>query len=148
MKSLKETQALRMPNELKIEHYERRRFEATFHRLDLAIQFVHGHNDRGAIVKCFIDAIPRHDAAVKHVEEIWCKIDELQSLLKKKNRLFGNLDSAFNAMLTNPDDFSAYLELLPRMQGNVAERIQTITDTEEKVKAEAEVLEVLIPFHF
>lgn len=130
--------SLPIPKEIKPEHYERRKFEAVFHRLDLCIHFVPGHNRVGAIVKNFINGIPNHDAIVKKVEEKWAMIDEVSSILKKKNRLFRNLDAAYNSLLTKPEEYEEYLDLVPRMK-NIELRLQTITDPEAKAKVESEV---------
>ena len=129
--------SLPIPDDLKPEYYERRKFDAVFHRLDLIIQFIPGKDSFGAIVKSFVNGIPKHDEVVKQIEEKWLLIDEVSMVLKKKNRLFKNLDNAYNVMLTSPEDYDEYLELVPKMK-NIEIRLKTITDSAARVKVEAE----------
>lgn len=126
-----------IPAELKLEGFERLKQTSTFHRLDLAIEFIAGHNNIGAVVKRFTDAIHLHDEIVKRIEEMWKQIDELRRVFNTKNRLFRNMDSAWTLLNHRPDDFSEYLLLRPKMK-NIDERIKKITDTKAKIKAEAD----------
>lgn len=131
---------LTIPDALKAETYERRTFEGSFHRLNLAIRFHSGNDGVGAVVKHFIDAIPNHDKMVKRVEDSLLHMEGLKSVLKKKNCLFKNLDSSFNTLLTNPDELDEYMDLIPKMK-NIDARIKAIRQTEARVKAELEVPE-------
>ena len=124
-------------DELKPEEYVRRSFDAVFHRLDLAIKFTPGKDGFGSIVKTYLNGIPKHDAAVKAVEEKWTLIDEVNFVLKKKNRLFRNMDSAYNALLTSPEDFDEYLDLMPKMN-NIEVRLTTVTDTNTRINMETD----------
>ncbi len=138
---------LPIPPELKPESYEKRKFETVFHRLDLTIEFIPGKDKKGAIVRRFINGIPNHDAIVKSIEEKMDLINEVNNNLKKKLRLFRNLDAAYNMMLTSPDDFDEYQSLIPRMV-NVKQRLEAITDPESKVKLETEVCNLFSLFSF
>ena len=62
--------ALPLPTSIKPQTYERRKFEAVFHRMDLVIEFIPGINNIGAIVKKYMNGIPNHDIAAKNVEDI------------------------------------------------------------------------------
>lgn len=124
---------LEVPDELKLEFYDRRVNEAVFDRLDLVLGLMPGKDGVGAVVKCFLDAIAIHDEIVKTIEEKMDEVGELKKVFLKKSRLFRNLDSAWNIMLDNPVDFYEYLELLPKMK-NIEARLKIVEDA--KVKAE------------
>ena len=126
-----------VPAELKVEFYERRRQTSSFDRLHLAIELIPGHNGIGAIVRGFIDAIALHDVAVKNVEDKWLEVEGLRHDFSRKNRLYRNFDSAWNAMNENQAELDEYLELLPQMV-DMEERIKRITDAKAKVKAESD----------
>lgn len=126
-----------IPNELKIEHYERRVQPAIFDRMDLVVKFIPGKDNIGAIVYGYIDAIKSHDDVVKRVEERWAEVDEIRKNFNKMNRQFRNMDGAWTSMNQRPDEFQEYLALLPKMK-NIESRIERITDSIAKVKAEAD----------
>jgi len=125
------------PPYLKLEHYERRKQAATLDNVGLAITLIPGCNGIGAVVKNFTDAILIHDVCVKKVEEQWVCLEGLQKDFSKKNRLYRNLDGAWNTMNSNQADFDEYLLLKPRMV-NMEERIKRITDAKAKIKAETD----------
>jgi hypothetical protein len=116
-----------IPEDLKLENYEKRIQTASFDRLDLVISFRAGKDDIGATVKGFMDAIPAHDAIVKEIEEKMAEIVLLKRNYYKKNRLFRNLDSAWNLTLDNPVDFYAYLDLVPKMP-KIEKRLAIVED--------------------
>lgn len=125
-----------VPQELKIEFYERRPQSAEFDRVDFAINFVGGKNGVGAIVSSFQDNIIDHDTIVKVIEEKWKVIDVLQRDYNKKNRLFRNLDGAWNNVHDKPEEFDEYCKLIPKMK-NIEARLLQIKDA--KVKAALEL---------
>ncbi len=127
---------LPLPEELKIENYERRRYVAVFDRIDLVLEFRAGKDGIGATIKCFLDAISKHDEIVTQIENQMNSVKEFKRIYRKKNRLFRNLDSAWNLMMTNPVEFNEYLDLLPKME-RIEERIEQITDAESKAKVVA-----------
>jgi hypothetical protein len=118
---------LELPEELKLENYERRVQKAKFDRIDLVIEFREGLNGVGATVKRFMDAIPAHDAIVKRIEETLTDIEHQKRNYHKKNRLFRNLDSAWNLTLDNPVEFFEYQELAPKM-AKVERRLEVVED--------------------
>lgn len=116
-----------IPEELKLENYEKRTQTASFDRIDLVISFRGGKDNIGATVKGFMDAIPAHDNIVKTIEEKMEEIVVLKRNYYKKNRLFRNLDSAWNLTLDNPVDFYEYLELVPKMP-KIEKRLAVVED--------------------
>jgi hypothetical protein len=118
---------LELPDELKLENYEKRIQTASFDRLDLVISFRPGKDNIGLTVKGFLDAIPAHDAIVKVIEEKMVEIVELKRTYHKKNRLFRNLDSAWNLTLDNPVEFYAYMELVPKIP-KIEQRLKVVED--------------------
>ena len=81
-------------------------------------------NGVGAIIKGFQNAIPAHDEHVKLIEEKITEIKALKRIYNKKNRLFRNLDSAWNGILEdNPNEFHEYELLVPKMR-NIEQRFQ------------------------
>ena len=54
-----------IPQELKLEAYERRKHDAELDNLTLTLNLIPGHAGVGAICQGFIDAISKHDEAVK-----------------------------------------------------------------------------------
>ena len=100
-----------LPDEFKLESYPRRVQEATFDRLDLVVTFRPGKDKIGATVRSFVDAITAHDEIVKVIEEKMNEIDVLRRHYRKKNRLFRNLDSAWNVILDNPAEFQGEYEI-------------------------------------
>jgi hypothetical protein len=144
-KGLKEKElAFSLPEELKLETYERILQHATFDILDLVIKFMPGRNGIGAIVEGFKYSISGHDDIVQQIEEQMSLIEELKRAYSRANRLFRNLDSAWNCMLDahNPADFYEYQELLPKMN-NIEERMATIEDP----KIKAQVVTMYNRFH-
>ncbi len=97
-----------------------------------------GHLGKGAIVKGFINSIPNHDAKVKEMEEQMILLDGLKRDLKKKNRLYRNIDSAWNTVLVKPEEFEEYCVLLPKMDG-IEERIELVKDEKIKAKLQADL---------
>lgn len=124
---------LPLPEELKLENYSRRAQSAVFDRIDLVIDFRPGKDNIGATVKSFLDAIIKHDLHVHKYEEKLVQINELRRDYRKKNRLFRNLDSAWNVILTNPTDFNEYLSLIPKVQ-NAEQRLEEMTDPHAKAR--------------
>lgn len=122
-----------VPDELKLENSVRRVQFAVFDRLDLVIDFQEGKDGIGAIVKSFLDAITKHDNIVISMEAKMLEIVELKRNYRKRNRLFRNLDSAWNVMLTNPVEFNEYIALIPKMK-NIETRIERVTDPEAKAQ--------------
>jgi hypothetical protein len=120
-------QKVGIPEELKLENYEKRIQTASFDRLDLVISFRPGKDNIGATVKGFLEAIPAHDAIVKTIEEKMEEIVVLKRNYYKKNRLFRNLDSAWNLTLDNPVDFYEYLDLVPKMP-KIEKRLAVVED--------------------
>lgn len=116
-----------IPYELKLENYEKRIQTASFDRLDLVISFRAGKDNIGATVKGFLEAIPAHDAMVKTIEEKMAEISILKRNYYKKNRLFRNLDSAWNLTLDNPVEFYDYLELVPKIP-KIKQRLDIVED--------------------
>eukprot|EP01038_Epipyxis_sp_PR26KG_P007566 gene7566-10307_t len=129
----KKVQILPLAEELKLETYPRPPRLAVFDRLDLVVEFRAGNDQIGAVIKNFKNAIPAHDEIVKAIEEKMDEIKECRKFYTKKNRLFRNLDSAWNVMLEMPTHFFDYVALIPKMK-NIEERIQLVKD--EKIKAE------------
>lgn len=105
------------PDELKLENYERRPNAALFDRLDLVVFFHPGHKGIGAVVKNFRDAIKSHDEMVVKVEAQMVEVEIKKRIYKKKNRLFRNLDSAWNLILENPVQYYEYLNLFKTLTG-------------------------------
>ena len=134
-KTKKAEEKLQLPDELKLETYPRIIQSATFDILELVLKFMPGYNGIGAIVESFKYAIGDHDNIVKRIEEQMALIITLKREYQRKNRLFRNLDSAWNVMLDahKPSDFYEYQELLPKMK-NMEERILIVQDT--KIKAQ------------
>lgn len=116
-----------IPDELKLENYERRIQTASFDRLDLVISFRPGRDGKGATVKGFLEAIPSHDDIVKVIEEKMADIVVLKRNYHKKNRLFRNLDSAWNLTLDNPVDFYFYMDLAPKID-KIVKRLELVED--------------------
>lgn len=102
---------LAIPDELKIENYDRRPYVTTFDRLDLVVFFIPGKDNIGGIVSHFLDAIANHDQIVIEIEKQYDKIDELNSFYKKICRLFHNLDAAWNVVLNNNGKFYEFIAL-------------------------------------
>lgn len=124
-----------LPPELHLENYERRLQSATFDRIDLVVSFRAGVNGIGATVKGFKYAIGAHDNIVKIIEEKMDDIEQLRQHYRKKNRLFRNLDSAWNVILDNANDFYEYQELLPQVR-NADERLRLIQDVQLRTELE------------
>lgn len=116
-----------LPEELKLENYEKRIQTASFDRIDLVIDFRGGKDNIGATVKGFLDAIPAHDDIVKAIEEKMADIVILKRNYYKKNRLFRNLDSAWNLTLDNPVDFYEYMDLVPKIS-KIEQRLEIVED--------------------
>jgi hypothetical protein len=131
-----------IPNELKFEYYERKRFSATFDRMDLSLKFRSGVGEIGGIVIKWVDGIFNHDAHVKKIEEQMDLIDNLRKIYDKDNRTFKNWDAAWGCIDTSPEDYAEFLELRPNAL-NFEVRIQTITDASERAQAEAEYIRYL-----
>lgn len=125
-----------IPDELKLESYERRANAAVFDRLDLVVAFRAGNGGIGAVVRSFIDAIKLHDEVVAKIEGFTTQIDELKRNYRKKNRLFRNLDSAWNLILDNPVEYYEYLRLLPQMT-NIERELEEVTDPVVRVELTA-----------
>ncbi len=122
-----------IPDELKLENYEKRTQTASFDRLDLVISFRPGKDGFGATVKGFLESIPAHDAIVKVIEEKMAEIIILKRNYHRKNRLFRNLDSAWNLTLDNPVDFYFYMDLVPKI-GKIEKRIDLVEDVALKTQ--------------
>lgn len=122
---------LPLPPELRLENTAPRVQLAIFDRIELVVEFRPGNNGIGATVKGFIDAIAKHDAIVQRMEEAIKHVEEMKKIYRKRNRLFRNLDSAWNVVMTNPVDFAEYNELRPKMF-NIDERLLRIDDPEIK----------------
>ncbi|RYH07097.1 hypothetical protein EON65_42110 [archaeon] len=105
------------PDELKLENYERRPNAALFDRLDLVVYFHPGYKGMGAVVKNFRDAIKSHDEMVVKVEAQMVEVEIKKRIYRKKNRLFRNLDSAWNLILENPIQYYEYLNLFKTLTG-------------------------------
>jgi hypothetical protein len=116
---------LPLPDELKIENYDRVHHPAVFDRVDQAVEFIPGKDGIGAIVKSFIYAIRQHDVTVKKIEEKLHVIDGIKREFRKKNRLFRNFDNAWTAMYD--PTFEEYLDLKPKML-NIDARIDDAED--------------------
>lgn len=116
-----------IPAELKLENYEKQTHTASFDRIDLVISFRPGRDNIGATVKGFLEAIPAHDDIVKRIEEKMEEISILKRNYYRKNRLFRNLDSAWNLALDNPVDFYEYMELLPKIP-KIERRLAQVDD--------------------
>ncbi len=108
-----------------------------FDRLDLVVDFRAGRNGIGATMKSFIDAIKAHDGMVLRLEASMLALATLKKGYKTKNRLFRNLDSAWNVILENPIDYYDYLELLPKMD-NIVEKLKLIIDPVDKEELHAQ----------
>lgn len=124
---------LPLPSELRLENYTPRIQKAIFDRLDLVVDFRPGSEGVGATVKGFIDAIAKHDAIVQKLEEAIKHVEEMKKIYRKCNRLFRNLDSAWNVLMTNQVEFAEYNELRPKMQ-NIEDRLNRIDDPVIKAK--------------
>ena len=83
-----------IPKELKLEAYERLKQEVVVDNLNLTIELSPGHNGVGAICRGFIDAISKHDAAVKNVEDQWISLKSIRRDFNLKNRVYRNVDGA------------------------------------------------------
>ena len=116
-----------IPDDLKLENYERRIQQAVFDRLGLVIELRGGLNNIGATVKKYKEAIPAHDEIVKLIEEKMEEIGIYKKNFRKKLRLFRNLDSAWNMTLDNPDEWEEYHLLKPKMR-NIEKRIMIVED--------------------
>lgn len=138
--------SLPIPKELKLETYSKRPQEAEFDRLDLVLELQAGVDGVGAVVKSFRDAIRSHDEAVKLIEDHMAVVEDVKRVYKKKNRLFRNLDAAWNVMLDSGSDFYEYMELLPKMK-QVEKRLELTTDPIAKATllTECERYKVLHP---
>lgn len=128
-----------IPDELKVETYERRRLTADFDRIDLILDLKAGVNGTGAVLRGFVDAIPQYDAFVKVIEEKMDELDQLQRLDTKMNRHFMNWDAAWNAMNTKPEEYNDYVDLAPRMDF-ILETLEDCDDPIERATAEADFL--------
>jgi hypothetical protein len=137
MKSMGLGSTMELPSEMKLEYYERRRFSATFDRMDLCLKFRSGLNGIGAIAIRWVDGIYNHDAQVKKIEEQMDLVDQLRKIYNKDNRTFKNWDAAWNAINLNPEDYAEYLELKPNGE-TFHERIKEITDPADRAVAETE----------
>jgi hypothetical protein len=132
-----ELQKLELPEEFKQESYERRVHKIELDRMDLCLALKAGKDGKAGVVDHFIEAVHLHDGVVKRIEEKMDEIDELRKLYNKKHRVFRNWDSSYNTMNTFQEDYSEYLQLLPKMR-NYEERIEQIDDPIIRAKAEAE----------
>lgn len=128
-----------LPSELKIEYYERKRYSATFDRMDLCLKFRSGLNGIGAIAIRWVDGIYNHDIQVKKIEEQMDIVDQLRKIYNKDNRTFKNWDAAWNVINNCPEDYAEYLELKPNGE-TFHERIQEITDPVDRATAETEYI--------
>jgi hypothetical protein len=127
-----------LPPELLLEYYERRRFNATFDRIDLCLKFRSGLNGIGAIAIRWVDGIHNHDAQVKKIEEQMDLVDKARKIYLKENRTFKNWDAAWNSALnTSPEDYAEYLELKTNGE-TFHERMKEIKDSVARATAEAE----------
>jgi hypothetical protein len=124
---------LPIPDELKLENQSSLLQYAIFDKLDFIIDFRPGKDNIGAIVKNFIDAIRKHDQIVVEYENALKIVAEKKKVYRKRNRLFRNLDSAWNVIMTNPSEFQEYLDLLPKMK-NIEKRLSLIEDPIVKAK--------------
>lgn len=116
-----------IPEDLKLENYERRIQQAVFDRLELVVELRGGLNGIGATVKKYKEAIPAHDEIVKMIEEKMEEIEQFKKNYRKKQRLFRNLDSAWNITLDNADEWEEYNLLKPKMR-NIEKRIMIVED--------------------
>ena len=126
-----------LPNELKLEYLERRRFNATFDRIDLCLKFRSGYKGIGAIAVKWTDGIYQHDIQVKKIEEQLDLVDKLRNIYNKENRTFKNWDAAWNSINIHQEDYREFLELKPNAE-TFHERIREITDPATRATAEAE----------
>ena len=127
-----------IPKELKLEAYERRKQEAEVDNLTLTVELIPGRDGVGAICKGFIDAISKHDDAVKNVEDQWVSMVHIRRDFNLKNRVYRNVDGAWNTLSAdNSEDFAEYMELKPRMH-NMEERLEMVKDPKVKVKMETD----------
>jgi hypothetical protein len=131
-------QRLPIPKELRLETYERRKFSATIDHLGLTVTLIPGSEGSGAIVQGFIDAIALHDDMVKKVEDYTASLKAVRKEFTKKNRMYRNLDGAWNTLLSDAqEDYEEYKVLAPKMVG-MEERLERITDAKAKMKAESD----------
>ena len=129
---------LPVPQELMLESYERRLMEAEIDNVNLTLILAPGHEGIGAVVKGFIDAIANHDLAVKNVEDQWLALVGIRRDFNKKNRVYRNLDGAWNTLSAdNAENYAEYKELVPKMV-NMEERLKVIKDQKVKIKMETE----------
>lgn len=128
-----------IPDELKVETYERRRLSADFDRIDLILDLKAGVNGIGAILRGFVDAIPQYDAFVKAIEEKMDQLDELKKLDSKTNRHFLNWDAAWMSLNTKPDEYADYIDLAPQMD-RILEMLEDSEDPLERATAETNFL--------
>lgn len=112
--------------------------EAEIDNLSLTLELIPGCDGIGAIVKCFIDAIAKHDIAVKLVEDQWLALKGIRRDFNKKTRIYRNLDGAWNTLSSNnAADYAEFLELQPKMH-NMEERLKLIKDPKIKLKMETD----------
>lgn len=133
---IKKNKEYPIPDELKVETYERRQLAADFDRIDLILDLKPGVGGVGAVLRGFIDAIPQYDAFVKTIEEKMDQLDELKTLDSKANRHFLNWDAAWNAMNVKPDEYADYVELVPEMD-HILVTLEDCDDPVERAIAEA-----------
>jgi hypothetical protein len=127
-----------VPKELKLEHYERRKQAATLDNLLLTVELIPGRDGIGAIVKNFVDGINNHDVACKKYEEQWDNLVAIRRDFQKKNRLYRNLDGAWNTLMSdNAEDFAEYNILVPKMY-DIEARIERVQDEKVKMQMQAD----------
>ena len=127
-----------IPQELKLEAYERRKHDAELDNLTLTLNLIPGNDGVGAICQGFIDAIANHDVAVRSVEDQWVSMQHISKDFKVKNRIYRNIDGAWNTLSAdNKADFDEFQELIPRVQ-NAEERLKVVKDPKVKIKLETD----------
>ena len=124
-----------IPAEMKIENYERRRLPVNFDRIDLICEFKPGVNNIGAILRGFINAIPGYDAFVKQIEEKMDEIDELKKIDLNVNRHYQNWDGAWNVLNIKPDEYTEFIDMMPKME-SFKEVFEVTDDPVERAVAE------------
>jgi hypothetical protein len=114
LKSKKE-QAYVLPDQFKLETYEKQIHFALFDRVELLLSFIPGRENTGAIFRTFIDAIKIHDEIIKEIEETIVIVDVLRRDYNKKNRLFQNYSNAWVLLLPKAVNYEEYTLLVKNM---------------------------------
>jgi len=114
VKSKKEL-AYVLPDQFKLETYERKVHLALFDRVELLLSFIPGRENTGAIFRTFIDAIKIHDEIIKEIEEMIVIVGVLNRDYKKKNRLFQNYSNAWVLLLPKAVEYEEYTLLVKNM---------------------------------